>query len=215
MRPSALDPRECRFCAYGLIPLNDTRLPPHSLSCPKVQLSLAPRCSPATPTTITLAVNQTVLVNGTLTLLPDTVTVIYIGGSVPAPIVVTGSILLDGVLTIVLSGAAFDGQIIPVISASGSGEVNGTYSAIVIESQRRGCNKVSGEAVASAGGGLSVLVRVAKKKCGLSGGAIAGIVVGAVLCLAAVAVVVLLVLRRARPHHPMFNARSDKDSGWR
>lgn len=155
------------------------------------------------------------LVNGTLTLLPDTRTVIDVGGSASAPIVVTGSILLDGVLTLVLSGAAVDGQIIPVISVSGSGEVNGTYSGIIIESQRRGCNKVSGEAVPSAGGGLSVLVRVAKKRCGLSDGAIAGIVVGAVVGLAILVVIILLVARRARPHHPMFNARSEKDSGWR
>lgn len=56
-------------------------------------------------TTITLGGNQTVSVNGTLILLPGAITVITIDPTTQAgaPIVVGGSILVDGVLSIVLT----------------------------------------------------------------------------------------------------------------
>lgn len=77
-------------------------------------------------------------VNGSLTLLPITVTEIAPDGTT-APIVVTGSVIVDGTLTILLPGGATDGQVVPIIS--GSGEINGTFTAIDVVSPRK-CQRV-------------------------------------------------------------------------
>lgn len=102
--------------------------------------NLTHRSTVITAPEVTITPGQQVTINGSLTLLPIAITQISPDGTT-APIVVTGSVLLDGTLIVVLPSAASDGQIIPIIS--GSGDINGTFSEIDVISPTR-CQRVTG-----------------------------------------------------------------------
>jgi len=139
-----------------------------------------------TPTEVTISGNQTVLINGNVTLQPTTVVVIETSAGNTAPIVVDGSLTLNGTLSIQLQQAAVDGSVIPIIRVGASGVVQGTFSRVNVSAANRGCERVSGSFDRST---LGVTVSVGSGGCkgkGLSKGAIAGIVVGAVIVVAAV-----------------------------
>lgn len=83
-----------------------------------------------------------------------------------APVIVTGSITLDGSLEINLGGAGQNGQIIPVFS--GSGEINGTFHSIDVKSTVA-CQRITGALVQTGTNTYGILLTVdnsgCKKKC--------------------------------------------------
>lgn len=165
--------------------------------------------------------NQTVLVDGTVVLLPDAVSVINVQGPAPgvAPIQVTGTLILDGELRIIFDDVVVNGYVVPLIG--GGGDINGSYTDIIITGPEE-CKRYGGELQGNQSGGLSVLVSVEddpdcrSSSRSLSGGAIAGIVVGGVIFIALLALLVLLLVRKLRPHNKLFHYSSkDEKTSWR
>lgn len=171
----------------------------------------------STPTVIIVTTGQQVIVNGTLVLLPISVTQITSDG-VTAPITVTGSITLDGVLTLVLPTEATSGDLIPIIT--GSGEINGSFTEIGVVSPKK-CQKVTGSAevvrsgvcyvsqpyVLQASSAYSVLLDVNNSACksrGLGGGVIAAIVMGVIVAVVLIALSMLLIYSRLNPKSKLF-----------
>lgn len=129
--------------------------------------------------------NETVLIDGSVVLQGGSVTVIQ-GAAGVAPLVVNGSLTLGGTLTVLLPATASDGQQVPVVSVTGSGQVNGTFANVTVKAANRKCERVSGSYEQ---GSLAVLVGVDSSGCsgshgGLSTAAIAGVVVGGLVGVA-------------------------------
>lgn len=145
---------------------------------------------------IIITPGQEVTINGTVILFPDAITIITVNGTSGPPINVSGSLTLDGILTIFLGGPAINGSVIPLIN--GTGEVNGSFASINVSSPER-CQQVSGtpiEARGTYGVLLSVDDSCATSDKSLTTSQIAGIIVGGVLFLALLLVIALLLLWR-------------------
>lgn len=154
--------------------------------------------------------------DGTLILLPGSISVINVHPNGTVPIQVAGTLVIDGELTVVLDDVVDDQTEIPIIS--GLGDVNGTFTSIAVQGPRD-CESLSGE-VTSTTSTVAVLVSLDASKCsendkGLPAGAVAGIVLGAVVAVAVVIVIALLVLRRRRPSAFVFSSEKRDSGGWR
>lgn len=162
-------------------------------------------------TTIIIDGGQQVIVNGTLTLIDTTITTIQIIDQTVLPIVVSGSIVLDGSLQLELQETFPNGTILPIIS--GTGEINGTFDTIQVIPFRE-CEDVSGSSV-DVSNGVGVLLNVDVGRCerdkgGLDRGAIAGIIVGCIVGVALIVVIAGVLLYRHKPSSPLFRTRDDE-----
>lgn len=164
---------------------------------------------------LTVTLESPLVVNGTLVLLPGSIAVIHIANSSsPAPISVTGTILLDGSMTLFIDDVA-DNTLIQIID--GAGEINGTFTEITVMGLQQDCKILRGDSTPLSGG-FGVLVRVDDSGCksrGLSKGAIAGIVIGGVAVIALLVIGGLLIFRRFRPGASVFQFHTKREEGWR
>lgn len=104
---------------------------------------------------------QTVTVGGTLILLDNSTVTVQFDPTSSAPISVSGSIALNGSLTITLTRSVTNGTIIPLIS--GSGIVEGDFDTVTVTG--RACQSLSGRTLISTSGGVGVLITVVSDKC--------------------------------------------------
>lgn len=174
----------------------------------------------STPVVIVIDANQTLVINGTLILQPETHTTITLNpiGPGAAPIIVTGEAQIDGTLVIVLTAAATNGTLVPIVG--GAGDIDGTFTGVEVTGPHLVCEEVDGYIQQETSGTIGVMLTVGthcgKKKRALSNGQIAGIVVGAILFVALLVAILAILFKRLRPHHDIFNSTvKQEEAEWR
>ena len=114
-----------------------------------------------------------------------------------AAIIVNGTVRLTNG-TLVVTTSSYATQTVAVISA---GAIDGEFASVVVvyEGDGKSCTKATG--TPEYGADTVAVTMTFDRQCGgLSGGAIAGIVVGSVVVAAAVIVAVVVIMRRKKNH---------------
>ena len=153
------------------------------------------------------------MIEGSIILLPDSSTEITLDpNSGTAPITVTGTLSINGSLTLTLSDTIQNGTVVPIIA--GSGDINVDFTDITVNGD--GCENLAGTQEDSTTE-VGILVSVDDSDCGkgLSKGAIAGIAIGAVAFLALIVLLGLLLYNKLHPSAGIFAFHSKNESGWR
>jgi len=167
---------------------------------------------PSNVTNINSTAGQTIVIAGSIEL-PPTATVQVSGSS--APIVVDGTAVLGGTLTIVLTSIPSSGTTLPILTAA---NISGEFAGVSVQPPPGSeCVEITATPqviTTSDGATLSALLQVVDS-CStpgrLSTGAIAGIVVGCVLAAIAAIVVVVLVASRNKKGGWHVRASEEKD----
>lgn len=171
--------------------------------------SLIPSCSVSTTVdTIVLSDNQNVNVDGTLILLATSTSTFTLTPGSTAPLNVNGTIILNGSLLLNLLDEVDNGELVPIITGN---DIDGEFTQVKVSGPRK-CEDLSGAQQFSATG-VAVLVRVDRSSCGsgLSKGALAGIIVGAVVFIAILVAIGLFIFFKFRPSAAIFSS-TDKQS---
>lgn len=119
------------------------------------------RLSPLYSTAVVISLNvssgQQVIIDGTVTLPPGAITIVYSGNPSSAPIIVTGYVDVSGPIYVIITGNVNNGDVIPVLE--GLGNITGNFSQVVVTGGRQSkCKSVSGTVQDT--GSIGVLVSV-------------------------------------------------------
>lgn len=164
---------------------------------------------PANVTRINATAGQPISVNGSLDLPPTAVIIVTTTSntsSSPVVITVNGTANIDGTLTIVLTDVPAVDTLIPLLGATG---INGSFNTIEVKSPPSCVSLSATEVYDASRSSLSALVSVdnsgCKKKKGLSGAAIAGIILGVLILFVIVGIVGgYLLMKHCRAAKPLF-----------
>lgn len=159
---------------------------------------------------INATTGQIVVVNGSLTLQPNSTVIATVSAPGEPLITVTEVLILDGELTIVLSTDLADGSEISIASAA---EINGTFTQITVTPART-CQRASATPKQTLTT-YSIVLNVDSSGCNtgggsrsLSGAVIAGIVVGVVIFATIAALIILMIVKRINPRSLLFRKRA-------